>query len=126
MFRMAVIGGGRMGRVHLRALADSPAVDVGGVVEPSEQAAGQFPSGLPVYASVAEMLDRDRPDGVVIAAPSGLHVDLVTELATAGLPILCEKPCGVSADQTRRAAAAVTAADVPFQVGYWPTGRGFR
>ncbi|MEI7778553.1 MAG: Gfo/Idh/MocA family oxidoreductase [Actinomycetes bacterium] len=119
MFRIAVVGGGRMGRVHVRALADSTALQVSGVVEPSAQAAAALPAGLSVYASVAEMLATDRPDGVVIAAPSGYHVDLVGELAAAGVPILCEKPCGVTVAETTAAAALVAAAAVPFQVGYW-------
>ena len=37
----------------------------------------------------------------------------------AGLPVFCEKPCGLSADQAGRAAAAAAAAGLPLQVGYY-------
>ena len=43
----------------------------------------------------------------------------MSEVAARGLPILCEKPCGVTAAQTRAAVEAATAAGVPFQVAYW-------
>jgi hypothetical protein len=50
------------------------------------------------------MLRAGSLDGVLIAAPSTLHLDLVTQIAAAGLPVLCKKPCGVAADQAREAA----------------------
>ena len=36
-FRIAVVGGGRMGQMHIRALAASDAVKVVAVVEPDEE-----------------------------------------------------------------------------------------
>ena len=36
-----------------------------------------------------------------------------------GLPILCEKPCGVTADQAREAAAIAARHAVKLQVAYW-------
>jgi myo-inositol 2-dehydrogenase / D-chiro-inositol 1-dehydrogenase len=40
-------------------------------------------------------------------------------VAALGLPILCEKPCGLTVAQTKAAVAAAEAAGVPFQVAYW-------
>jgi len=65
------------------------------------------------------MLDGAAIDGVLITAPSDQHAQIVAEVAARGLPILCEKPCGVTTAQTRAAAAAAAAAGVPFQVAYW-------
>jgi myo-inositol 2-dehydrogenase/D-chiro-inositol 1-dehydrogenase len=58
-------------------------------------------------------------DGVLITAPSDQHGRIISEVAARGLPILCEKPCGVTTAQTRAAVAAAAAAGVPFQVAYW-------
>jgi myo-inositol 2-dehydrogenase/D-chiro-inositol 1-dehydrogenase len=41
-FRLGLIGGGRMGRTHLRALKDSTEVTVVAVTEPVEAAAAQL------------------------------------------------------------------------------------
>jgi myo-inositol 2-dehydrogenase/D-chiro-inositol 1-dehydrogenase len=72
-----------------------------------------------VFEEVAQLLDAGNIDGVLIAAPSDRHLQLVTQVAAAGLPILCEKPCGLSSDEVRRAALATEQCGVPIQVGFW-------
>jgi myo-inositol 2-dehydrogenase/D-chiro-inositol 1-dehydrogenase len=117
-FRLGLIGAGRMGRTHLRALAGSQRVAVTAIAEVSEQTRRQVDApGAGLYPGLAEMLDRAAVDGVLIVVPSDQHLPVITEVAARGLPILCEKPCGLTVDQTRAAAAA--AAGVPFQVAYW-------
>src|SRR6202042_861361 len=124
-FRLGLVGVGRMGRTHLRAIAGSELVAIAAVAEPSEQTraglagAGLAGAGLPLHASVSEMLDRSELDGVLIAAPSDQHVRLIGEVAARGLPILCEKPCGLSSMQARSASQTAAAAGVPLQVAYW-------
>ena len=119
-FRLGLVGAGRMGVTHLRALSVSTAVRVVAVAEPSEQArAAVKRDGLATHADVAAMLDAGGLDGVLAAAPSTLHLDLVTRVAKAGLPILCEKPCGVTAQQAREAAAVAERHGVRLQVAYW-------
>ena len=46
-------------------------------------------------------------DAVLIAAPSDLHLSLVQTFAAARVPMLCEKPVGVSATEAIEAAAVV-------------------
>ena len=119
-FRLGLIGAGRMGRTHLRALAGSELVTVAAIAEPAPQARESVAAaGVPVHASVAEMLDRSAPDGVLIAAPSDLHGQIIAEVAAGGFPILSEKPCGVSSDQARAAARTAQAAGVRLQIAYW-------
>jgi myo-inositol 2-dehydrogenase/D-chiro-inositol 1-dehydrogenase len=120
-FRLGLVGAGRMGQTHLRALAGSTATPVVAVAEPvaplREAAAGAF--GLAAYASLEAMLDAGGIDGALIVTPSPTHVEVIRSVAGAGLPILCEKPCGVVPEDTREAARLVGAAAVPFQVAYW-------
>ncbi len=119
-FRLGLVGAGRMGRVHLRALSDSDTVRVVAVAEPSEaNRASLNNAGVVLHADVATMLNAGGLDGVLVAAPSTLHLALVTQLAAAGLPILCEKPCGITASQAREAAAIAERHAVKLQVAYW-------
>jgi myo-inositol 2-dehydrogenase / D-chiro-inositol 1-dehydrogenase len=117
-FGIGLIGAGRMGRTHLRALAGSDLVEVTAVAEMSP-AARQAVVGIETYASVAEMLDHAKLDGVLIAAPTDQHGAVIAEVAARGLPILCEKPCGLTADAARESARTAAAAGVPLQVAYW-------
>lgn len=120
VFRLGLIGAGRMGRTHLRALAGSTTVAVTAVVEPVAAARAAIAgTGRTVFEDVAQLLDAGGIDGVLIAAPSDRHVELVTQVAAVGLPILCEKPCGLSSAGMRQAELAVERHGVPFQVAYW-------
>jgi myo-inositol 2-dehydrogenase / D-chiro-inositol 1-dehydrogenase len=119
-FRLGLVGAGRMGATHLRALSVSTAVRVVAVAERSEQArAAVERDGVATHADLAAMLEAGGLDGVLVAAPSTLHLGLVTRIAAAGLPILCEKPCGVTAQQAREAAAIAERHGVYLQVAYW-------
>ncbi len=109
-----------MGSVHLGALRRAAGLRLAGVVEPFEPArASVARNGIATYESVEELLTSSTPDGVLIAAPSDRHAQLVSRFAAAGVPTLCEKPVGVSVEQAREAAAATAAAGVLLQVGYW-------
>jgi myo-inositol 2-dehydrogenase / D-chiro-inositol 1-dehydrogenase len=118
--RIALIGAGRMGRTHLDALEQADGLTVTAIVEPvagvRESVAAR---GYVTHAAVEELLEGGGFEAVLIAAPSDLHLSLVQAFAAAGVPMLCEKPVGVSATEAVEAAAAVGRAGVVFQVGYW-------
>src|SRR5438132_1516348 len=109
-----------MGRTHLRALAGGSTVVVTAVVEPVEAVRTEVQAdGVDVYSTVAELQARGGFDGVLISAPTDLHVELVEAFAAGGVPILCEKPCGLRAADTASATRAAAAAGVLLQIGYW-------
>jgi myo-inositol 2-dehydrogenase/D-chiro-inositol 1-dehydrogenase len=88
-FRLGLVGAGRMGRTHLRALAVSERVAVTAIAEMSTAAreAAAAP-GVRLHASLAAMLDASAIDGVLIAAPTDQHGAIIAEVAAHGLPIL--------------------------------------
>ena len=114
-FRIGLVGAGRMGRTHLRALAGSDRVEVTAVAEMAAAARQAVAKDVRLYESTAEMLDHAALDGVLIAAPTDQHGAIIAEVAARGLPILCEKPCGLTAAEARASARA----GVPLQVAYW-------
>jgi myo-inositol 2-dehydrogenase/D-chiro-inositol 1-dehydrogenase len=119
-FRLGLIGAGRMGQTHRRALAGSETVRIAAVAEPDARIRADLAArGLPTFAEADALLDAKGLDGVLIAAPTDRHVDLVRRVAAAGLPILCEKPCGRTAAEAREAARIAAEADVPLQIAYW-------
>lgn len=118
--RIALIGAGRMGQIHLGALQRSEALELAGVVEPYAPTREALAAeGLRVHETAEELLDHDRPEGVLIAAPSDQHPALVATFAAAGIPILCEKPLGVRATDAVAAAGVAAQAGILLQVGYW-------
>src|SRR5580700_1446770 len=119
-FGIGLVGAGRMGRTHLRALAGSDLVRVTAIAEPSAAARAEVAApGVSVHESVKEMLDQAELDGVLIAAPTDQHGAVIAEVAARGLPILCEKPCGLTAAAAQASAQVAALAGVPLQVAYW-------
>src|SRR5919201_1180232 len=102
-----------MGRAHLRALAQATNAEPAGVRE--ELGA----RGLRTFAHVDDLLAAGDADAAIVAAPTDLHLELVATLAGAGLPVLCEKPCGLRSEETAEAVRLAADAGVVLQIGYW-------
>ena len=120
IFRLGLIGAGRMGRTHLRALEGSSRVAVTAIAEMSLAAREAVAApGVAVFSSVAALLDAGSLDGVLIAAPTDQHDGIIAEVAARGVPILCEKPCGLTAAVARASASLAADLGVPLQVAYW-------
>lgn len=109
--RIAVVGAGRMGRVHLSVLDALPDVEVAAVVDPVASGA--------THVDVDALLAADAPDGAVVAAPSTRHVEIASQLLDAGVPTLCEKPCGTTGAAARAVFERSAETGTPLQIGYW-------
>jgi myo-inositol 2-dehydrogenase/D-chiro-inositol 1-dehydrogenase len=120
VFKFGLLGAGRMGRNHLRAITGSDTIAVTAIAEPSAAAREAVPtSGARIHESLDSMLAAGGLDAVLVCVPSDLHLETVRRLVDAGMPTLCEKPVGVTASQSREAATLVRRAGIPFQVGFW-------
>jgi len=120
VFRVAVIGAGRMGRTHLRAISGSGEVMVAGVVEPFEAAREAVAAvGIPAFATLGELLAATGIDAALVAVPTDQHVAVLAQVMEAGLPVLCEKPCGLTASEARQNARRAEDTGLPLQIAYW-------
>ena len=109
-----------MGRNHLRALNDSQEVRITAIAEPTESARAALPRhDVAIHVDLESMLAAGGVDAVLVCVPSDFHLDTVKRLVAAGMPILCEKPVGVTAAEAREAAQLTSSAGLPFQVGFW-------
>jgi myo-inositol 2-dehydrogenase / D-chiro-inositol 1-dehydrogenase len=120
IFKLGLAGAGRMGRNHLHALATSDTVRVTAIAEPVESArAALAQKDVAIYPDLEAMLSGGGFDAVLVCVPSDYHLATVKRLVAAGMPILCEKPVGVTAAEAREAAALTSSAGLPFQIGFW-------
>ena len=109
-----------MGRNHLAAIGESNLVTVGAVAEPDAAGRAEIAAaGLLVFASVAEMLAGADLDGTLIAVPTDRHVEVLSQVMAAGVPALCEKPCGLTMAEATRCAGIAAEAGLMLQVAYW-------
>jgi myo-inositol 2-dehydrogenase / D-chiro-inositol 1-dehydrogenase len=117
---LALVGAGRMGRMHLRALDRARGVRVTDVVEPVGAAREALrDSGFRVHATLADLLATRRPDGVLVAAPTDRHAHVAHAALAAGVPVLCEKPAGLTWQEVEETGRVAADHRVAFQVAYW-------
>ena len=118
--RIALVGAGRMGQVHLRAIRASAELELAGVVEPVPSTrAALAADGVHAVETCDELLAGGEVDGVLIAAPSPEHPALARMFIAAGIPVLCEKPVGVRSTDVTEVSQSARDAGVLLQVGYW-------
>lgn len=117
--RIGLIGVGRIGAMHAANLRDLPGIDALFVADADVELARATADklGVPTAGSVQELL-ASRPDGVVIAAPTDTHPELVAAVAQAGIAVFCEKPLAIDIPGTRAALAQVAATGMPLQMGF--------
>jgi myo-inositol 2-dehydrogenase / D-chiro-inositol 1-dehydrogenase len=117
---LALVGAGRMGRMHLRALERTAAVRVTDVVEPTAAAREALrDSGYRLHAALADLLGARRPDGVLVAAPTDRHTEVARTALAAGIPVLCEKPAGLTGREIEGTGRVAADSGVAYQVAYW-------
>ena len=116
--RVALIGAGRIGRLHAGLLAATPGVD--GLVVADVDAARAAEVAAEVGATAAATIDAalDAADAVVIAAATDAHAALIRASIGRGLPTFCEKPLAFSLDETIAVASEIERSGVPFQLGF--------
>jgi myo-inositol 2-dehydrogenase/D-chiro-inositol 1-dehydrogenase len=94
MVRVALLGCGRIGRVHATAVAGHPRAELAWVYDPFESAAKEVGAlfGAQASTDVAAVLADESVDAVDVASPTPTHIDLMTAAVRAGKAVLCEKP----------------------------------
>jgi myo-inositol 2-dehydrogenase/D-chiro-inositol 1-dehydrogenase len=116
MLDIAVLGAGRIGRIHAGNIAAHPGARLVGIADPDDVAATQLAAALDVRRiSVTEAM---RADAVLIASPTPTHADYVEQAAASGRAVFCEKPIDLDADRVRRCLAAVRSAGTILMTGF--------
>jgi myo-inositol 2-dehydrogenase/D-chiro-inositol 1-dehydrogenase len=120
--RIGLIGLGRIGAFHAGTLVGIPAIEslvVTDVVpERTKQVVDRHRSdGVEGVDSLAALLAADL-DGVVIAAGTDAHPELVLACVEAGLPTLCEKPVAQTGAAGAELLHRLEGSTVPVQIGF--------
>ena len=92
--KVALVGTGGWGRQHARVFSQRPDVEFCAIMgrnrERVEARAAEF--GIRPYTSIAEMMDKEKPDFVSLSLPNEGHFEPTLEVIQAGVPLLAEKP----------------------------------
>jgi myo-inositol 2-dehydrogenase / D-chiro-inositol 1-dehydrogenase len=119
--RIAVLGVGRIGKMHVELLARQvPGASVAMVQDINADAAAavgeQF--DVPHTTDVDVVLSSADVDAVAICSSTDTHVPFMIASANAGKAIFCEKPISLDLGKVDEALAVIASSGVPFQVGF--------
>jgi myo-inositol 2-dehydrogenase/D-chiro-inositol 1-dehydrogenase len=117
--RIGLAGAGRMGGLHARTLRALPVVDSVVVADPKLEAARTLAAELHIdHIEEPRELCSAGIDGLVIAAATDAHTELIAAGAAAGIPVFCEKPAAPDAARTRAIIDALSDNDTPVYIGF--------
>jgi len=114
--RAGLVGIGMMGRHHARVLASLSGVDFVGVSDPAGDI-NEVAQGRPVFKTVGELVSLGI-DYAIVAVPTIYHLEVGTELATAGIHAMVEKPISQDTVTSKVLAKAFANAGLVGAVGH--------
>ena len=120
MIDVAVLGLGRIGRVHADNLDALPGVRIRYLSDPFAGAAAEelaARTGARV-ADAEEAFADPAVAGVVIASSTDTHADLLRRAIDAGKAVFCEKPISLDFSTVRELTAQVEASGIPLMLGF--------
>jgi myo-inositol 2-dehydrogenase/D-chiro-inositol 1-dehydrogenase len=119
---IGVIGTGRIGKVHLAALAQNlPQTKVVAVADVDLESAKQVAEAYGIQSvtdRAEDIFTNEKIDAVIICSSTDTHARYIVEAARAGKHIFCEKPVDLSLEVIKNALSEVEKAGVKLMLGF--------
>ena len=119
MLRVGLLGAGRIGNVHAKAISTHPQSRLVAVSDVNAEAAAKLAGLYGAEARSNEAIIDDPSIGaVLIATSTNTHSDLIEAATRAGKVVLCEKPVDLSLARAQACLKAVGATGRPVMIGF--------
>lgn len=119
MLKVGLLGAGRIGTVHAKAITAHSKSELVAVsdafAENAEKLAGEFGTDA---RSTEEIIADPSIDAVLVATSTNTHSDLIEAATASGKAVLCEKPVDLSLKRARACLAAVKGTGRPVMIGF--------
>ncbi|SIQ29874.1 myo-inositol 2-dehydrogenase [Rhizobium sp. RU20A] len=117
--RFGLLGAGRIGKVHAKAVTGDPDAILVAVADAMPAAAEAIAKQYGCAVRTIEAIEAaDDIDAVVICTPTDTHADLIERFARAGKAIFCEKPVDLDAQRVRDCLRVVKDTGAKLMVGF--------
>jgi myo-inositol 2-dehydrogenase/D-chiro-inositol 1-dehydrogenase len=115
----ALLGAGRIGKVHAKAVGSNPQARLVAVADAFEKAASDLATAYGAEVrSIDEIEESPDIDAVVICTPTDTHADLIERFAAAGKAVFCEKPIDLDVKRVKECLAVVEKTGATLMVGF--------
>ncbi|MDY6960387.1 MAG: inositol 2-dehydrogenase [Pseudomonadota bacterium] len=117
--KFALLGAGRIGKVHARAISGNPDVELSVVADASAEAAKAISDQYGCRVSTIDAIAADPVlDAVIICTPTNTHADLIEMFARARKAIFCEKPVDLDVTRAQACLAVVRDTGAKLMLGF--------
>ena len=117
--RIVIAGAGLIGQAHLKRVLDEPEAELVGIIDTDPKVGEQAAKlGVEWATNIDTMLDRVKPDGIVIALPNQAHFSAGKAAIRAGVATLIEKPVCNTVEEAEQLAEEADRSGVPVLVGH--------
>jgi len=117
--RFALLGAGRIGKVHAKAVSANPAAKLVAVADAMPAAADAIASQYGCEVRTIDQILRSKDiDAVVICTPTDTHADLIEKFSAAKKAIFCEKPIDLSVKRVQDCLKVVAKNKTVLMVGF--------
>jgi myo-inositol 2-dehydrogenase/D-chiro-inositol 1-dehydrogenase len=117
--RFGILGAGRIGKVHAKAIASTEGATLVAVADPIAEAveavAHQYGASI---RHIEEIERADDIDAVVICTPTDTHADLIERFARRAKAVFCEKPIDLSVKRVKACLKVVEKEGATLMVGF--------
>ncbi len=126
MLKVAIIGAGRMGKIHFDAYKSIEGVKVTCAADVDiEGAKDRFNDpDVVFYKTQEELLTNEKVDIVDVCSPTYMHADHVLYALNKGIHTICEKPVALTVEDAKEIADTAQEKGVFFMVAqvirFWP------
>lgn len=120
MLNIALIGCGRIGRMHADIVHANPRARLACAYDtiPQSVAAIVGDSDIEVAETPNQIFANPVVDAVIVASVTSTHADYIEASVAAGKPVLCEKPIDLDIERVAACQSAIAGSDVPVQIGF--------
>ena len=119
MLGVGLLGAGRIGNVHAKAISTHPQSKLVAVSDVNAEAAAKLAGLYGAEARSNEAIIDDPSIGaVLIATSTNTHSDLIEAATRAGKAVLCEKPVDLSLARAQACLKAAGATGRPVMIGF--------
>ncbi len=117
--RFAILGAGRIGKVHASAVASVPGAILVAIFDPMPAAAEAIRTAYGCDIRSIDAIEAAADvDAVVICTPTDTHADLIERFTRAGKAVFCEKPVDLSLARVAGCLKVVEATKGTLMVGF--------
>lgn len=117
--KLALLGAGRIGKVHARAIAEDKRAKLVAVVDAVADAANAIAYSAGCTVSTIDAVEADKDiDAVIICTPTNTHADLIERFAKAGKAIFCEKPIDLDVNRAKACLETVRKTGAKVMLGF--------